>query len=402
MSIYRNLKYNGIALSKHLNREWSVVWVYDNHIYSICKQFQSLQIPYFIPLRKTVVFKEGKRSTIFKPLIPGYFFASLSNKEKNEIIEDHSIRKIFNTYNEKSLLEEMIVLKVLSTEVDLNWNTTIDINDPSKLKKGDHVEINSGPLMGLKGYFVRAINSSKVVIQLGSEYGFGIFGNTPGEIEVNIKNITIFSGVLNRTIIDNVPKEYTLSYDELLELYNTEKEKRFEKLILPDEVIIEKIDAKIISFSKRFLNILCNNTDLITTIPKDAFSILIAEMYSEMGADVFFEINPKTFQKDLFAVSRTTFGDFMTLISPINQHPFNVIEQTILSHVLMYKRDLTSANNSAIITPLDLSPEAISFQKNYAKEIIIQDKAEIKNLFVNYGRYYFDPVNRIWKIKDFE
>jgi len=148
-------------------RRWFAVRTSSRHEKRAVKELTREGIEAYIPLREkqyNYTSKKGKREL---PLLTGYVFVNIRRSEEKLVRFAHYVSSFvkIGEIRRRVTEEEMELLRKLSTDRTLDWETVEDAFDFSE---GTPVEIIKGPLAGVRGKYVSKKNKKTFVIALGS------------------------------------------------------------------------------------------------------------------------------------------------------------------------------------------------------------------------------------------
>lgn len=152
----------------HLSeRRWFAVRTSSKHEKKAGAELTRLGIEHFIPLREKVYHYASKKVTRQLPLLSGYVFVHICKLEELKVLQAHYVSRFVTLGKERRCVtnQELDLLRKLSTDRNLDWDTIEDFFDFSK---GTPVEIIKGPLAGTRGYYLEKKNKKTFLISLGS------------------------------------------------------------------------------------------------------------------------------------------------------------------------------------------------------------------------------------------
>ncbi|MEM9261069.1 MAG: UpxY family transcription antiterminator, partial [Bacteroidota bacterium] len=152
----------------HLSeRRWFAVRTSSKHEKKAGEELSRLGVEHFIPLREKVYHYPSKKVVRQLPLLTGYVFVRICKGEELKVIQAHYVSSFVTLGKERRCVtnEELDLLRKLSTDRNLDWETIDDFFDFSE---GTPVEIIKGPLAGTRGYYLEKKNKKTFLISLGS------------------------------------------------------------------------------------------------------------------------------------------------------------------------------------------------------------------------------------------
>lgn len=170
-------------------RRWFAVRTSSRHEKRAVKELTGLGIEAYIPLREkqyNYTSKKGKRDL---PLLTGYVFVNIIRSEENKVRFSHYVSTFvkIGDIRRRVTQEEMALLRKLSTDRTLDWET---VDEAFDFSEGTPVEIIKGPLAGVRGKYISKKNKKTFVIALGS------FGACLSTCEIDPRFLVALSGSL--------------------------------------------------------------------------------------------------------------------------------------------------------------------------------------------------------------
>jgi transcription antitermination factor NusG len=128
--------------------------------------FEEQSIEHYIPIRKIMVEKDGKRVQKEKILVPGLLFIHTDYKKALSLSVESKIKMVYirNLGNHKLLVVPDKQMQDFMFLLDFS-ETAIQIENIN-LKQGDRVRVIKGEFAGIEGELVRIKGHKRVVIRL--------------------------------------------------------------------------------------------------------------------------------------------------------------------------------------------------------------------------------------------
>ena len=125
-----------------------------------------MSIENFIPFRKVLIERNGRKFKKEKPVIPGLLFIKTSYQTACFLKSESSIKMIYlrNLDNHQLLIVPDKQMQDFIFLLDFSETTVCIVNE--KLKQGDKVRVIKGDFAGIEGELVRIKGHKRVVIRL--------------------------------------------------------------------------------------------------------------------------------------------------------------------------------------------------------------------------------------------
>ena len=148
-------------------RRWFAVRTSSRHEKKASNELRRAGIECYVPLRERIYHYPAKQVRRELPLITGYVFVHIRKDEEVTVSRAHYVSSFVTLGKNRRQIaeEEMQLLRTLSTDRELSWETVEDIFD---FAAGTPVEIIKGPLAGVRGYYLSKKNKKTFLISLGS------------------------------------------------------------------------------------------------------------------------------------------------------------------------------------------------------------------------------------------
>lgn len=152
-----------------MNKEqkWFALLTKSNFENVVCERIFKKNIEIFLPKIKTKSRQKNKNVMIDRPLFPGYLFVKSSSDPQTylNILKTPGAVRLLGTNDTPVPIpfSQIESLKIL-TKAD----TEIVTGDSKKLKKGTPVLITRGPMVGVKGIFIKYKGKTRVIIDIDS------------------------------------------------------------------------------------------------------------------------------------------------------------------------------------------------------------------------------------------
>ena len=146
-------------------RRWFAVRVGPRKEKVVARQLEGRGIGHYLPLRERVFNYQRKSGTRQLPLLPGYLFVYACRADYLPVISTTYVYGFVKIGREfRRVTEaEMEVLRRISSDSDVSWEEVAE----EELAAGTPVEIATGPLAGVRGYFLEQKTRKTFVITFG-------------------------------------------------------------------------------------------------------------------------------------------------------------------------------------------------------------------------------------------
>lgn len=148
-------------------RRWFAVRTAAKHEKKALSELRSLGVECYTPLREKTYNYTSKKVVRELPLLCGYVFVHIMRSEETTVRFANYVSRFVTLGRDRKMVtdSEMALLRKISTDRDLNWQTVEEVFD---FTEGTPVEIIKGPLAGVRGIYLNKKNKKTFVIALGS------------------------------------------------------------------------------------------------------------------------------------------------------------------------------------------------------------------------------------------
>lgn len=148
-------------------RRWFAVRTSSRHEKKAGHELSKAGIECYVPLRERIYRYPSKEVRRELPLLTGYVFVRIRKEEELAVRRAYFVSSFVTLGKSRRQVteQEMQLLRTLSTDRELSWDTVEDVFD---FKAGTPVEIIKGPLVGVRGYYLSKKNKKTFLISLGS------------------------------------------------------------------------------------------------------------------------------------------------------------------------------------------------------------------------------------------
>jgi len=120
----------------------------------------------FIPFRKVLIERNGRKIEREKPVVPGLLFIRTNYQTANTLLHDPSIKMVFlrNLENNQLLIVPDKQMQDFMFLLDFSESAVRIVN--TNLRRGDRVRVIKGDFAGIEGELVRIKGHKRVVVRL--------------------------------------------------------------------------------------------------------------------------------------------------------------------------------------------------------------------------------------------
>ncbi len=151
----------------NMEQHWFVLLTKSNFENVVCERIYQKNFEIFLPTIKTKSRARNKKIMIDRPLFPGYIFVkSYSDPQTylNILKTPGAVRLLGNKDNPVPVP----TIQIESLKILTKSEADIITGDSIKLKKGTPVLIINGPMVGVKGIFIKYKGKNRVIIDIDS------------------------------------------------------------------------------------------------------------------------------------------------------------------------------------------------------------------------------------------
>ncbi len=141
------------------NKRWCVLYTRSRREKKIAEQCRRFGIRHYLPLRKSITGRRGRRYAAMVPLFPGYVFVYMDWADRRRLFQTNHVAQAIDVLDQEKLLSELRDIRQVEESGSF-------LHPVSKIAKGKRVRILDGPLAGLEGTISRLKGKSCVVIKV--------------------------------------------------------------------------------------------------------------------------------------------------------------------------------------------------------------------------------------------
>lgn len=146
-------------------QRWFAVRTSSRHEKKAAAELSRAGIECYVPLREKVCHYASKTVLRELPLLTGYVFVHIRLAEEMTVTKAHYTAGFLRLGRDRRRVtdEEIRILKLLSTDRQMNWET---VENSFDFSEGTPVEIITGPMAGVRGHYLHKKSKKSFVISL--------------------------------------------------------------------------------------------------------------------------------------------------------------------------------------------------------------------------------------------
>jgi transcriptional antiterminator RfaH len=141
------------------NKKWCVLYTRSRREKKIAAKCVQYGIRHYLPLRKSVTGRRGRRYTARVPFFPGYVFVYMDSEDRRRLLRTNHVVRTIDAPDQEELLSELRDIRQIEESGSF-------LHPVSGIAKGKRVRILDGPLVGLEGTVSRLKGKSCVVLKV--------------------------------------------------------------------------------------------------------------------------------------------------------------------------------------------------------------------------------------------
>jgi transcription antitermination factor NusG len=140
-------------------KKWHVLHTKSRREKRVAQRCRQLGIRNYLPIRKSITGRRGRRHVADVPLFPGYVFCCLDRNDRLSLLQTGHIANVLDVVDQEGLLKDLRNIKAAIEQGAFLQPSAI-------VKKGQRVRIADGPLYGLEGIVKKHMGRHKLVLSL--------------------------------------------------------------------------------------------------------------------------------------------------------------------------------------------------------------------------------------------
>ncbi len=141
------------------NKRWCVLYTRSRREKKIAAQCVQYGIRHYLPLRKSVTGRRGRRYTAMVPIFSGYVFVYMDWANRRRLLQTNHVARTIDVPDQEKLLSELRDIRQIEESGSF-------LHPVSRIARGKRVRILDGPLAGLEGTVSRLKGKSCVVLKV--------------------------------------------------------------------------------------------------------------------------------------------------------------------------------------------------------------------------------------------
>ena len=147
----------------HKPKKWYAIYTRSRTEKKVHEQLKSAGFEVYLPLMTTMRQWSDRKKKVKTPLIPSYVFIKTEETLLNKALAFNGVVRVLKYLGKNAIIQdhEIESLRILSIN-DYDFQLT----ESRCLQLGDEIEITTGSLTGVKGYFVQEKNKHRIIIKI--------------------------------------------------------------------------------------------------------------------------------------------------------------------------------------------------------------------------------------------
>src|ERR1022692_3777187 len=141
------------------DRSWWVLHTRPRQEKSLARQLHAAQVPFYLPLTPRGVRVRNRMVTSYIPLFTSYVFLLASQEERVAVLATGRVVNSIQVTNQEQLVSDLV-------QVSRLIHTGAALTAEDQMIPGATVEIQSGPLAGLKGKIVQQASRCRFIVEV--------------------------------------------------------------------------------------------------------------------------------------------------------------------------------------------------------------------------------------------
>jgi transcription antitermination factor NusG len=150
---------DALLISGDVLRKWYVLHTKSRREKKLAERCRQLSIRHYLPLRKNITGRRGRRQISDVPLFPSYIFSYLDRTERYDLLCSGHIANVLDVVDQEGLLKDLWNIKDAC-------DRGVFLEPSSIIKKGQRVRIMDGPLVGLEGVVKRHSGRYRLILHI--------------------------------------------------------------------------------------------------------------------------------------------------------------------------------------------------------------------------------------------
>jgi transcription antitermination factor NusG len=150
-------------IKDNLKKKWYAIYVKPRAEKKVAEGLDEIGIEHFLPLRRTLRTWSDRKKWVDLPLIPGYCFVYITEKESLNVLKVNHVLTYVRYLGKPAVIPDNQIefLKRMLEVTDVRYEITDQMPEA-----GQAVEIIAGPFIGLQAEFMKVKRKSMVFIRI--------------------------------------------------------------------------------------------------------------------------------------------------------------------------------------------------------------------------------------------
>jgi len=140
-------------------KRWFVLHTKSRREKKVADRCACLNVRHYLPLRKSITGRKGRRHMTDVPLFPGYIFCYLDDPERWRLLQTGHIANSLHVADQQALLDDL-------RNIQHAVQQGAYLEPAAMVKRGQRVRIVDGPLTGLEGLVRRRAGHYRLVLNM--------------------------------------------------------------------------------------------------------------------------------------------------------------------------------------------------------------------------------------------
>ncbi|RJP72348.1 MAG: hypothetical protein C4532_06240 [Candidatus Abyssobacteria bacterium SURF_17] len=147
------------SIDADTNRKWFVLHTKSRREKRLAQRCREFTIRHYLPLRKSITGRRGRRHIADVPLFPGYLFCCMDRVERLRLFQTGHIAKVLDVVDQEGLLHDLQNIKNACEQGAF-------LKPCALVTKGQRVRIVDGPFAGLEGVVRKHLGGYRLVLAM--------------------------------------------------------------------------------------------------------------------------------------------------------------------------------------------------------------------------------------------
>jgi len=153
------MKSTELFLRDDADKRWCVIHTKSRREKKVAEQSLRFGIRHYLPLRKSITGRRGRRYTAMLPIFSGYVFAYIDWADRRRLFQTGHVARVIDVVDQEKLLGELRNIRLVE-------ETGLFLHPVLEVARGKRVRIIDGPLSGLEGVVSRIKGKSCLILEV--------------------------------------------------------------------------------------------------------------------------------------------------------------------------------------------------------------------------------------------